>query len=878
MAEKVGKKTGEKTKAGRDIYLTPDGEKVSEKSVTIKFGENAFVNAPSIHDGIRYTEDEIREMLLEGKIKPTSRHDTMEEAIRAAENRSDKLMNKGGMAQQMDLFNEGGLLDEGGTKDPVSGNDVPVGSLQEEVRDDVPAMLSEGEFVMPADVVRYHGLDKMMALRDEAKLGLARMEAMGQMGNAEEAILPDDVPFGLEDLDIAEEPMEMQVGGFVPQQQPFGVVQQPGFSAQNMFSIPSQFQQPAQIVAPFSQQPFAPPAPVTPVFGPGQPTGQPKETFTFSELMPTVGGTSETREYRNADGESLFIPFINGEPIYPIPEGYTPYTPDATPDPTPDPVPATTQRDFREDDPSDEPDTKPGGSAGFGGVRYDYAIGSSEEVGFGPLAALLAKKDRVILTDAQGRKANMSRETYKGLTENRNSPETKAMLDRLFEASSKADAAIKSDERYKQSLFSDNSKELDAKMAKQVISELGMEYTNQTFAEALILQEDAQNIEVSPATTPTTATVATTTSAQGGAGAAAQARLDATRSDIQKRMDDLKLTPEQQKDFLNAIIKQEKTTITFPVAGDPFATNTVDFNPATSIAQAVAQTGAAQDLLDAQTKRESETASAILASTTASSPAATVTDTEPAGLTDLLPGEPGAEIGSASYRQQRNIENKIGSAKAADPTQYAKDVRAGKYDSDFEALDKARAEVRLEQNSKTNKVGVNIKDTYGEEIARKVRDDQGTFKSVDRDGQIYRDSSHDWSEKTQVNINDNPPAKAEETAESRDDKIVCTEMYRQTQLDDWKQAIKIWGVYEKKYLTPYHQTGYHYLFKPWVRGMQTSTILTSVGAYLAKARTQHLKYIMTKGKSKDSFVGNVWCKIIHPIVYITGRMLSWQKK
>ncbi len=39
-------------------------------------------------------------------------------------------------------------------------------------------------------------------------------------------------------------------------------------------------------------------------------------------MMPTVGGTSETREYRNADGESLYIPFINGEPIYPIPAGY----------------------------------------------------------------------------------------------------------------------------------------------------------------------------------------------------------------------------------------------------------------------------------------------------------------------------------------------------------------------------------------------------------------------------------------------------------------------------------------------------------------------------------------------------------------------------
>ena len=94
----------------------------------------------------------------------------------------------------MELFDVGGLKDEGGTKDPVSGNDVPIGSTKEEVRDDIPAQLSEGEFVLPADVVRYHGLEKIMELRDEAKAGLAKMEAMGQMGNPDEAILPDNVP------------------------------------------------------------------------------------------------------------------------------------------------------------------------------------------------------------------------------------------------------------------------------------------------------------------------------------------------------------------------------------------------------------------------------------------------------------------------------------------------------------------------------------------------------------------------------------------------------------------------------------------------------------------------------------------------------------
>src|SRR5210317_1567870 len=119
-------------------------------------------------------------------------------------------MAKKSVNTQMELFENGGLKDQGNTKDPVSGNDVPVGSTKEEVRDDIPAQLSEGEFVLPADVVRYHGLDKIMALRDEAKAGLAKMEAMGQMGNSDEATLPDDVPFDIDDLDMEDEEEESQ--------------------------------------------------------------------------------------------------------------------------------------------------------------------------------------------------------------------------------------------------------------------------------------------------------------------------------------------------------------------------------------------------------------------------------------------------------------------------------------------------------------------------------------------------------------------------------------------------------------------------------------------------------------------------------------------
>ena len=70
--------------------------------------------------------------------------------------------------------------------DEVSGNPIPPGSNAENVRDDIPAALSSGEYVVPADVVRYHGLKTFMALRDEAKLGLMSMQFEGQIANIQE--------------------------------------------------------------------------------------------------------------------------------------------------------------------------------------------------------------------------------------------------------------------------------------------------------------------------------------------------------------------------------------------------------------------------------------------------------------------------------------------------------------------------------------------------------------------------------------------------------------------------------------------------------------------------------------------------------------------
>ena len=43
--------------------------------------------------------------------------------------------------------------------------------------------------------------------------------------------------------------------------------------------------------------------------------------------------------------------------------------------------------------------------------------------------------------------------------------------------------------------------------------------------------------------------------------------------------------------------------------------------------------------------------------------------------------------------------------------------------------------------------------------------------------------------------------------------IVCTAMYQTTGLEDWSKAMKIWYIYQKKYLTIQHQEGYHKLLK-----------------------------------------------------------------
>ncbi len=184
------------------------------------------------------------------------------------------------MDEQMEMA----FGNEGERVDPVSGNEVPTGSLPEEVRDDIPAQLSEGEYVVPADVVRFFGVKFFEDLRTEAKMGFNSMESNGRIGGEPVGMEMggDELPFDISELQIIddgepEQPM-MNKGGFISGYAPGGLV----------------------------------------------------DTGDIPLTEENYQGTGmEQRQYTNAAGNIITILFFNGMPMSAIPDGYSSYTPEA---------------------------------------------------------------------------------------------------------------------------------------------------------------------------------------------------------------------------------------------------------------------------------------------------------------------------------------------------------------------------------------------------------------------------------------------------------------------------------------------------------------------------------------------------------------------
>jgi hypothetical protein len=205
------------------------------------------------------------------------------------------------MDKQMEMaFAEGGTLDLDSVPDntqgvdPVSGNEVPLGSIPEEVRDDIPAQLSEGEYVVPADVVRYYGVKYFEDLRAKAKFGYQDMEENGRIGGEPvggmEVIEPeDDMMFDISELEVVDDgqPMEMAAGGYAlsPGDEGYDEMGALGLGSEGISS-----------------------------------------GYSGSGSTPMV----EVRAYKNESGHTIYITHIDGKPQTNIPPGYSLVTSETT--------------------------------------------------------------------------------------------------------------------------------------------------------------------------------------------------------------------------------------------------------------------------------------------------------------------------------------------------------------------------------------------------------------------------------------------------------------------------------------------------------------------------------------------------------------------
>jgi len=195
--------------------------------------------------------------------------------------------------KQMSLFDEGGMADDGMDVDPVSGNEVPPGSMSEEVRDDVDAKLSSGEYVVPADVVQYFGLKFFENLRNEAKGDLEKMDKDGRIGGAPSKEAPMG---GEEELSPEEMAMLEEIMGGGGQEAPVQMAE----------------------------------GGLTTGYTPSPSTFKPKDWAAVGGSLGLSGSNTSTssgrivyKTYVGPSGETQLIMFINGKPNTPIPEGFT---------------------------------------------------------------------------------------------------------------------------------------------------------------------------------------------------------------------------------------------------------------------------------------------------------------------------------------------------------------------------------------------------------------------------------------------------------------------------------------------------------------------------------------------------------------------------
>jgi len=233
--------------------------------------------------------------------------------------------------------------------DPISGNEIPPGVGATNVRDDIPANLSEGEYVFSADVVKFYGLDKLESMVNKAKDGMANLVKEDRIKDSE-----PELGTGMADpnTSIEEDINNLAEGGLVDQVQINGLVDK---VKEAVKADPSLHQSLNDLGVNFAEGGAVD---KKKVFNPST-WSVPGGTY----FDPANVGWDQITEYRiyvDADGNRISIPFKGGDPQISIPEGYVPENGAASQD--------STTEDIKKRDPTDRGD--PPGSGVTGGLDY----------------------------------------------------------------------------------------------------------------------------------------------------------------------------------------------------------------------------------------------------------------------------------------------------------------------------------------------------------------------------------------------------------------------------------------------------------------------------------------------------------------------------
>ena len=295
----------------------------------------------------------------------------------------------------------------------AEGNPPP-GATKEEVADDQLVLLSEGELVVPANVVRYHGLGTYEGMRREALTGLQDMEQSGQIeyvsGGKKKADKIDDnggIVKANQGLMLGPFQTPLQSGG-VPVAASSRFVTTPANQTQTSAGLPPTVTT-TQPLTGLGYTPNIDPTKITGVYAPNVGSFQKSiDSSPGSDTDSDTGtGTGETEEERrrrlaaqNAGegGDGGEEPYLGATTVF-----------------------GGTSQD----------------GLIRGGKQYQIAYESSAaKPGTGMLGALrnIANLDQVRITDPDtGKSVNMSRETYNKMTENRTDPNNINFINDLIE-------------------------------------------------------------------------------------------------------------------------------------------------------------------------------------------------------------------------------------------------------------------------------------------------------------------------------------------------------------------------------------------------------------------------------------------------------------